>query len=539
MVLHAELGRLPAVRDAVLDAAARAAAAGEHKHLVRTLGSGAEADRVWVVTESQDGNCLRDLLERKRQSGGGGLPARGAGNLVVGVAAAIAAGGVHGGLSTESIIVSRNGRVRVGDLALGAGVAAAVAAGALPAPSSLAPEVARGAAPDETADVYALGALLYEALVGRPLERGGPRPSEAVAGLTTTIDEIIARTCAADPARRFGSVEVVKELVADALGRGAAVEDDAAASAHGAPQAMPSLSGQIAAQAAPGAAIGGGGGGGALDPVLAAALADSTEKWLITKGRLDYGPFSLQQVLDQIETGQIVAGNIIVDKDTGARTDVGAHPLLAPMVDAARQRLDDARRAHAEDAHQTKEKKRGVLLFAGLAAVVLALGAVLYLILGRDHAEKKPDEVAGVAKLGGASLDVKISEPKKPAPVKRSGGSRSGGKRSSSGGGGDDDEMLALDLSGDDDATETLDMGTIFGVYSRYGGQLGGCLSKTGAGYASISIIIEGKSGKVNWVRVNGQKGGGLYDCINRVMRSMKFPSVNGPRSRAEFDISR
>ena len=82
-------------------------------------------------------------------------------------------------------------------------------------------------------------------------------------------------------------------------------------------------------------------------------------------------------------------------------------------------------------------------------------------------------------------------------------------------------------------------MGTIFGVYSRYGGQLGGCLSKTGAGYASISIIIEGKSGKVNWVRVNGQKGGGLYDCINRVMRSMKFPSVNGPRSRAEFDISR
>ncbi len=99
--------------------------------------------------------------------------------------------------------------------------------------------------------------------------------------------------------------------------------------------------------------------------------------------------------------------------------------------------------------------------------------------------------------------------------------------------------MLALDMSGDDDSSEPpLDMGTIYGVYSRYGGQLGGCMSRSGENYVNIGIIIEGKSGKVNWVRVNGGKSGGLYDCINRVMRSMKFPSINAARSRAEFDIS-
>jgi hypothetical protein len=81
-------------------------------------------------------------------------------------------------------------------------------------------------------------------------------------------------------------------------------------------------------------------------------------------------------------------------------------------------------------------------------------------------------------------------------------------------------------------------MGTIYNVYSRYGSQLGGCMSRSGTGYALISIIIDGPSGKVTFVRVNGQKGGALAECIGRVMRSMKFPPVNGTRTRAEFDIN-
>ena len=38
-------------------------------------------------------------------------------------------------------------------------------------------------------------------------------------------------------------------------------------------------------------------------------------------------------------------------------------------------------------------------------------------------------------------------------------------------------------------------------------------------------------------IKVNGQQAGGLYNCINRVMRGMQFPKINGPRTRAEFDI--
>jgi hypothetical protein len=80
-------------------------------------------------------------------------------------------------------------------------------------------------------------------------------------------------------------------------------------------------------------------------------------------------------------------------------------------------------------------------------------------------------------------------------------------------------------------------MGTVFSVYSRYGNRLGGCLQKTGSSSANISIIIDGPSGKVNWARVNGESSGGLHACVSGVLRSMKFPSINGPRTRAEFDI--
>jgi hypothetical protein len=37
---------------------------------------------------------------------------------------------------------------------------------------------------------------------------------------------------------------------------------------------------------------------------------------------------------------------------------------------------------------------------------------------------------------------------------------------------------------------------------------------------------------------VNGQASGPLYNCISRAMRAMAFPTIHGPRTRAEFDIN-
>ena len=222
-VVHARIAQHAGVRDSIVAGTRAAAALPEHRHLVRTLAAGLTGDILWIATEEIEGSLVRELMAKKRQSGGGGLGARATGNLVTGVAAALA-DTMHGALASESVVVSRTGRIRVIDLALGPGTLAAMVAGLIPTPSSLAPEAAAGAPPSAASDVYAIGALLYEALVGRPLERGGPRPSEVVADLNTQIDEIVARACHRDPTRRFGRAEVLGEVVGEALQQGGALE---------------------------------------------------------------------------------------------------------------------------------------------------------------------------------------------------------------------------------------------------------------------------------------------------------------------------
>jgi hypothetical protein len=529
-VVHARIAQHPGVRDQIIAGTRIAAALGEHRHLVRTLAAGLTGDVLWIATEELEGSLVRELMLKKRQAGGAGLGARATGNLITGVAAALGEAH-HGALSSESVVVSRTGRVRVIDLALGPGTLAAMTAGLVAVPSSLAPELAGGAAPGPASDVYAVGALLYEALVGAPLERGGPRPSDVVEGVNKQIDDVVARACHRDAALRFGRVEVLGEVVAEALQKGGAIQTQSVpilATAPSLGDQQASLAAEIAAQS-PGAS-----GALAVDRALAAALADTTEKWLVSKARMDYGPFSLADVIAQIERGEIVAGNIIQDKDSGARSDVGEHPMLGPIVEASRQRRDDQRRAHAEVKEQSRDKKRGALLYGLIGLGVLGAAAAVVLILQSVSHDDGSKKVAGLSALDGASLKVKVSEPKKPPAThhKQPGAKRPAGQPGNAG------QNLSLDLSDDSDETETLDMHAVYGVYSRAGGRLGGCLQGSGEHDASIGIIIDGPSGRVTWVKVNDKQAGGLYSCLSGVLRGMQFPKIHGPRTRAEFDIA-
>jgi hypothetical protein len=525
-VIHPRIARHPGVREQIITGTRTAAALAAHRHLLRTLAAGLTGEILWIATEDVDGSLVRDLMLKKRQAGGG-LGARATGNLITGVASALGEA-CHGALASESVVVSRTGRVRVIDLALGPGTLAATLAGLLPAASGLAPECVAGAPASAVADVYAIGALLYEALVARPLERGGPRPSSVVAGVNTQIDEVVARACHRDPAKRFGRADVLGEVVAEALQKGGALHTAALPTIGLAPTLgdhQASLATEIATQA-PAVA------GAAPDRALAAALADTTEKWLISRDRMDYGPFSLADVIGQIERGEVVAGSSIQDKDTGARGDVADHPLLAALVEAARQQRDDQRRAQAEVKAQSRDKTRGAMLYAMIGLGVLGAAAAVFLILRSVQPDDPGKKLVAVSTLDGASLKVKVSEPNKPKPSARPPGSRPAGRPANTG------EHLALDLSDDSDETETLEMKVVYGVYSRHGGRLGSCLQSTGERDAHIGIIIDGPSGRVSWVKVNDKQAGGLYSCLSSVLRGMQFPKIRGPRTRAEFDLA-
>ncbi len=535
-VVHAACAQNGPVRDAIIAGTRAAASLAEHKHLVHTLAAGLTGEILWIATDEVDGSPAREMLIKKRQAGTNGFGVRGTSNLMTGVATALSEV-THGALSTESVVVSRSGRVRVIDLALGPGTLSAMKAGLIPTTNNVAPELQQSGAPSLAGDVYAVGALMYEVLTGIPLERGGARPSEAVKGASPKVDEIVGKACHANVDKRYGHVDVLAEAMMEALGGPAPSARPSTPTlppGMGAPRT--SLAMEIATPDAGASGSGVGSGNAVVDRALSAALADSTEKYLISKGRLDYGPFSLSDVVAQIEKGEVVAGNIIMDKDTGSRGDVAEHELLGPIVDASRQRMDDQRRAQAEVKVQSAEKKRGAALYGVIGLGVVAAGIAVYFIIQTVRGDDKAKQVAGISKMEGAELKVTVSLPKVPPAKKRTGGGHSGGGGGHAGGGKYDDNMQ-LDLSDDSDETETLSMEKVFAVYSSYGGQLGSCLGGNGARSADIGIIIDGPTGRVKGVRVNGTSSGGLHQCIWKVMGKMQFPKINGPRTRAEFSI--
>jgi hypothetical protein len=522
LVINPQVAKLPGAKTLVENSAAQLAELAPNPALVRCRGAGSSGSHLFVVLDAVEGTSLRDVLARKT---GGGLDPRSAGNVVARAAEALAHAGIdHGVIGTDSMLVQRNGALALIDLALAPAMCMALSTRTIPSSGTIAPEVAERGLASGQSDVFGLGSLLYECLVGRPLERGGPRPSEVVPGLKTQADELIARACHRNPENRFNSAAVFGEVVVDAFGHRGAIETlppPTTMTARGSGN-IPPVTGASPVNAADNGA-------------LAAALADPTEHWLVAKGKFDFGPFTLAHIVEQIRSGEIVAGHMLMDKDTGARTDVATQPLLAPLLEAARLDRDHRRRAQAEDAHQSKQKVKGAMLYLLIAGGVAAAVIVVLLVMRSTRSEERR-ATAQVSAVGEASLKITMSPPKKPAAKARSNGSR---KASGSSGGGGDDDLLALDLSDEGDGgSATLDMDTVYQVYSRQGGQLGGCLRGSGGGSASISIIIDGPTGKVNWVRVNGENSGGLHGCISRVMRSLKFPAIDGVRTRAEFDIS-
>jgi tRNA A-37 threonylcarbamoyl transferase component Bud32 len=98
-------------------------------------------------------------------------------------------------------------------------------------PKYLSPEQIRGAEPDPRADVYSLGVVLYEMLVGSPPYVGEsdmatalahlgdkvPKPSASVRGLPSGLDKVVVELLAKSPDRRIPSaIEARRRL--DALG---------------------------------------------------------------------------------------------------------------------------------------------------------------------------------------------------------------------------------------------------------------------------------------------------------------------------------
>jgi WD40 repeat protein/tRNA A-37 threonylcarbamoyl transferase component Bud32 len=210
-------------------AEAEAAAAVDHPGVVRVYECGAHAGQPYLALEYCPGGTLADRLAA------GPLPPREAAALVERLARAVAAaharGVLHRDLKPANVLFAEDGTPKVADFGLarradGGGLTATGAV--LGTPSYMAPEQALGDKGVTTAaDVYGLGAILYECLTGRPPFRAEsplatlrlvqtaepPSPSSLRPGLPRDLVTACLKAIDKAPGRRYaGAAELADDL---------------------------------------------------------------------------------------------------------------------------------------------------------------------------------------------------------------------------------------------------------------------------------------------------------------------------------------
>lgn len=204
-VMHAHLSDDSAFQSRFIQEA-RAAARLADPHVVNVFDQGQDGELAYLVMEYLPGITLRELMrEQKRLTITQTITIMDA--ILSGLAAAHAAGIVHRDVKPENVLLAEDGRIKIGDFGLARATTANTATGAqlLGTIAYLAPELVTRGTADARSDIYALGIMLYEMLVGEQPYKGEqpmqiafqhateqvPRPSARNPSVPEPLDELV------------------------------------------------------------------------------------------------------------------------------------------------------------------------------------------------------------------------------------------------------------------------------------------------------------------------------------------------------------
>jgi serine/threonine-protein kinase len=210
---------------------ARVAARLSHPNVVAIYDAGEDDGRPFIVMELVEGETLGNVLARR-----GRLPPHEVVELGIqaaaGLAHAHARGLVHRDVKPHNLLIRTDGVLKVADFGIARAVASATrrltsAGTILGTAAYLAPEQASGETVTAAADIYALGAVFYEALTGSapfegrtPFELLTARQRDAVvpvsdraAGVPPALEEIVMRCLARKPEYRPASAGELERLL--------------------------------------------------------------------------------------------------------------------------------------------------------------------------------------------------------------------------------------------------------------------------------------------------------------------------------------
>ncbi len=374
---------------------AKAAANLNHPNIVGIYDWGQEQGTYYIVMEYVVGRSMADVM----RSTGRLSPDRAA-EIAADVAEALSsahnAGLVHRDIKLGNIIVSDDGQVKVADF----GIATALArrtgdnlthiGSVMGTATYFSPEQAQGKALDGRSDLYSLGVVLYEMIVGKPpftadtstavavkhVQERPLAPSLLGVSIVESLEAIILKLLAKNPANRYPKAEDLRADLQRYL-----------AGAH----SIPTRTGQslrVATGRSPRVATGrsprvGTGQsprvGTAQSPRV--GTGQSPRVWAgeppSTGSQPPPAPMAARP-----RTGPVATAPGPGPPPTGPRTQVPAAPGPGPPP----QYVPPA--YYYEEVHRSDGWKRAVLMFLGLAVLLVALGALawtFYDSLGLDE----------------------------------------------------------------------------------------------------------------------------------------------------------
>ena len=213
---------------------ARALARLSHPNIVQVYDLLEHGGRMWIAMELVEGGNLSDYI-----SGQGQLDAPDAVRLASAIATAIefahGHGIIHRDLKAMNVLLTETGQVKVADFGtakLASSSLQTVEGSIMGTPHCMSPEQVRGGTVDERSDVYSLGIVLYQMLLGHP-----PFTGEAMAVLAqhlqvppppvhqqddspeipAPLSDLVMQMLAKDPDERPEGMHAVRDRLALAL----------------------------------------------------------------------------------------------------------------------------------------------------------------------------------------------------------------------------------------------------------------------------------------------------------------------------------